>query len=318
MRKKKTQGDKTEHADEGNVLDGRASGQSQTLVELVDNGASVAMDDMKEDKNLKWLAEIYARNEAKKQMIHANATPRSNVVDRHGTPLTAKNRFARSVESSVILPSSSPISKTKPNPAMSDTTNITPRASKVTSTTTASTADAKLRPSASAVLKIRNELFRSTIFKLVKEGIIVIIPSDVLNNKQESQRCTCEEKALRYVESLPDVKTAKGEPLRSYTLAKLRRQPCACFTDVQSTKSSKEDGKVIRSIMNEDRYALLTPSVLLPVIEKITARLRNPGANMHGKDVDIDLERIWTMVRRYDDMWMNVTRETVREAIESM
>lgn len=322
-------------AHKGNILSDTLVSSGHLEGEEEDCGAnrraaSVSMAQMKEDKNLKWLAEIYARNEARRQLSSAQdislgpgaVTPKARTNNRY----TASNR----AESSVILPSSSPSHSvynrsSAPNSSyamMQDTT-----IQSISSSSSNVLKEVKVRLTPQVVEKIRNELFRSTILKLVKDGIIVVFPADLspkphgrtlssestdvrnqlrstkIRMKRECENCRTQlQKELERIP--PHLMTMDGVPLRQYTASKSAQQACTCPSLVSVPASATTQAQP------EETYALLTVDLLLPIVEKIVARM--------DLQAGIDIEAIWNTVRRTDDMWRFVSRDMVKECLEAI
>lgn len=183
----------------------------------------------------------------------------------------------------------------------------------------------KLNPQ--VVEKIRNELFRSTILKLVKDGIIVVFPAD-LSSKLHGRTLSSESRAIdkqlqstkirmkrdcdscrtqlqKELERMPPhLMTMDGVPLREYTASKSAQQACTC-PSIASVPSA-----TTTQTQPEETYSLLTVDLLLPIVEKIVARM--------DLQAGIEVETIWNTVRRTDDMWRFVNRDMVKECLEAI
>lgn len=296
--------------------------QDEESVGCQSNGR-VSLAQMKEDKNLKWLAEIYARTEARRQA----AVLETSLITPDNSQATPKpqNRYMpNTAESSVILPSSSPShslyhhrSTPRADMLMQDTTNR----SISSSTSSSDTKEKKVKLKAEVVDKIRNDLFRSTILRLVKDGIIVVFPADLssiptsfaamrhqdstVGQKRADECQTCKLKLKKEIEKIPPhLMTMDGIPLRQYTASLHAEQICDCPPSQNAVTQSKLPLQASR----EETYALLTAEMLLPVVEGVVARM--------GPQMGVEVENVWHTVRKTDDMWRFVSREVVKECLE--
>lgn len=297
------------------------STQDEETVRCHSNGR-VSLAQMKEDKNLKWLAEIYARTEARRQA----ALLETSLITSDASMATPKpkNRYmSNTAESSVILPSSSPshslyYNRSTPHASnlMQDTTNQ----SISSSTSSGDMKEKKIKLKAEVVDKIRNDLFRSTILKLVKDGIIIVFPADLSSipisfaarhqdlttAQKRAEECeTCKLNLKKEIEKIPPhLMTMDGIPLRQYTASLHAEQICACPPSSNSVTQSK----LALQPPREETYALLTAEMLLPVVEGVVARM--------GPQMGVEVENVWHTVRRTDDMWRFVSKEVVKECLE--
>lgn len=268
----------------------------------------VTLDEIKEDKNLKWLAEIYARNEAKRLAILHQAQDTSTCSE----PPKPKKRYfdTDGAESSIINPTSSPAYSTRSTPRpratamMVDTTNISSISSASSSSSSTTKTNKKIKVEAGIVDKIRNDLFRNTILKLVKDGIIIVYTADLSTPKPpplvqlRAKECVvCMKKIEIELEKIPPIMTMEGIPLRELRAKQMKEENCQCPSKAR-----------IQSRPSEETYALLTSGMLLPVVERIVSRID------HGNELLV--EQVWNAVKGQDDMWRFVSKELVKECME--
>lgn len=293
--------EKGKHGKRGRILSGLSSDGFEGVE---DDSMRVTLNDLKEDKNLKWLAEIYARNEAKRLALNTQDTS-----DCSSTP-KQKSRYiatSTSAESSVLISSSSPAHSIRSTPhhrstaLMADTTNLPS-----TSSSTSIHGKVKVKVAPGIVDKLRNDLFRNTILKLVKDGIIIVFPADLsistrkaIQRKPQVKECVkCTENMKIELDRLPPIMTMEGIPIRDAKAAQMQEEDCLCPQPSTSMK--------LKNV--EETYGLLTSGMLLPVVENILKRL-------DGND-RVELEHIWKTVKRHDDLWRFVSKDLVKECLE--
>jgi hypothetical protein len=250
----------------------------------------VTLDQLKGDRSLNWLAEIYARTEGKKRLAGAQAS--SVQDDQNDNTPRAKKRHTSAAESSIIIPSSSPSHSrgvSSRNLVLSDSS------SNVSFTST----NGKVKLSPVTVEKIRSDLFRSTILKLVKDGVIVVFPAEFMHSQVQSKKtvCTCAERAKREVEKLPPLMTMDGRSLRDISLAVIERQGCTC--PVLPPPAPPQES-----------YALMSARILLPVVQGVVA-----ATNVHDP---LETDEICKVIKRQDDKWRYINKDLVEECLREL
>lgn len=295
------------------VLDGGAS-----AVDSHNDGGRVTMEELKNDKNLKWLAEIYARYEAKRLAMNTEDLSSGDLKSGSTTPKHKSTKHVSNAESSIIVPSSSPAHarpvRSTPHhnhtgALMVDTTNI--------SSASLSATSKKIRITPGAVEKIRNDLFRNTILKLVKDGIIIVFPADLsiptsyqaVSTENTKRNCVgCARRTKLELERVPPVMTVDGTPLRELKAKQMEEEECKCPQILGGSATGQQNHAMNQKTRGEETYGLLTCAMLLPVVESIVQRID------HTRGVELDY--VWNAVRRQDDMWRFVSRQMVQECLE--
>lgn len=281
------------------------------------------MDQLKEDKNLKWLAEIYARSEARRLISTSTSADMKTNSDRTPKAYTKRHypSSASVIESSIILPASSPSHRhsTRSTPkrnhdiVMTDTTNqLSSASASPSSSMLPDTQEKKVKLKAEVVDKLRNDLFRNTILKLVKDGTIVVFPADLSASSTKShstgivkQECAmCKEQNRKEMERIPPIMTMDGIPLREYDSFE------------GESEQRKDDGSKCPHTSSipkaaqhtEETYALMTMELVMPLVEKVLSRM--------DTSLGVDVDYLVGAVRRSDDMFRFVSRETVKECLD--
>ena len=300
------------------------SRSSERLADAMGQGRMITMSQLRADKSLEWLASKCARGEARKIAAFKDQQE-CEAKTRKESPQKTIGRSRGTAADSLILPSSSPLR------AFEDGRRQKKQFQTLTDATSTKEGEKKVR--AAWVENRKTQLFAWAIKRLREDGIIIVhlpdlsTPGCVRSERKASldadatpkasrtqKNCNMHARAISALPTEQDANLPYGQQLKSATSNPCKpnaRAPLACLCSSTSI--------VEKPPMVEESYALLTPTLLVPVLERIVSQLRARHSDLYDQSLQAScmqpgVSEVWAALRR-DEMWRFVGREVVEEAL---